>query len=146
MMDKINQGMADAFANLASKALELTAGAINAVSGLGDLYTAAGLNPNVQGTGDRVMAAAAAGMAAAGGAGDAARLTTSQGADLARYLGYESRVKDVPFNSHGQAVWTNGKTLLTLDVDAHSGGVWKMFDRQGNRLGTFGALLNPIGK
>ncbi len=34
----------------------------------------------------------------------------------------------------------------TPDVDSHIGGVWKMFDRKGNRIGTFDALLNQIGK
>ena len=31
------------------------------------------------------------------------------------------------------------------DRDMHSGGVWKMFDSSGNRLGTFDANLVRIG-
>lgn len=146
LMDDVNRAMAKSLKSLAETTLEVSASIVNAFTGLGDLYTAAGLNPNVQGTQDRIIAGGLAGLTAMGGAGDAARLTTSQGADLARYVGFERRVKDFPFNAHGQGVWTDGRTLITLDVDAHSGGVWKMFDRRGNRLGTFDALLNPIAK
>ncbi|XYI04255.1 toxin C-terminal domain-containing protein [Sorangium sp. So ce1128] len=31
-------------------------------------------------------------------------------------------------------------------VDSHNGGVWKMFDRRGVRLGTYDAELNKIEK
>jgi putative RNase toxin 21 of polymorphic toxin system len=61
--------------------------------------------------------------------------------DLANYLGYDKRVKDAPFNSHGQPVLTNGKSYITPDADAHKGGVWKMVDRKGNRIGTYDARL-----
>ncbi|MDB4912416.1 MAG: hypothetical protein JWM95_60 [Gemmatimonadetes bacterium] len=60
MMDQVNKGMADAFASLANKTLEVTAGLVNAVTGLGDLLTAAGLNPSVQGAGGRALAGASA--------------------------------------------------------------------------------------
>jgi hypothetical protein len=80
-----------------------------------------------------------------GAAGDAERLTTSQARDLAEYLGYGKRVKDAPFNSMGQAVFSNGKNFISPDVTSHSGGVWKMFNKSGQRLGTFDALLNRIG-
>jgi hypothetical protein len=74
---------------------------------------------------------------------------SSQAADLAGHLGYANRVKDAPFNSHGQAVFTNGKHFITQDIDMHRGAAatWKVFDRSGNRLGTFDALLaNRLGK
>jgi putative RNase toxin 21 of polymorphic toxin system len=64
----------------------------------------------------------------------------------AERLGFNRVVKDAPFNSHGQKVYTDGSRYITRDVDSHSGGVWKMFDRRGNRLGTFDANLNRIGK
>jgi hypothetical protein len=63
-------------------------------------------------------------------------------------LGYDQRIpaQKAPFNSHGQPVFSNGKKYITPDVDGHNGGVWKMFDRSGKRLGTFDANLNQVGK
>ena len=60
--------------------------------------------------------------------------------------GYDRTVKDPPFNPHGQKVFTNGQNFITPDVDQHNGGTWKMFDRRGNRIGTFDGDLNRIGK
>ncbi len=62
----------------------------------------------------------------------------------AERLGYDKRVKGAPFNSHGQAVYTDGKDYITRDADGHNGGVWKKFDRKGNRLGTYDVDLNYI--
>jgi RHS repeat-associated protein len=63
-------------------------------------------------------------------------------------LGFIKRIppQKAPFDSHGQPVFFNGKRYITPDVHSHIGGVWKMFDRQGNRLGTFDANLKKIGK
>ena len=69
-------------------------------------------------------------------------------------LGYGQRIapQRAPFNSHGQDVFSDGKNFITRDIgsdpthSAHNGGVWKMFDRRGNRVGTLDANLNPIGK
>lgn len=74
-----------------------------------------------------------------GPAGSAARLTTSQAADLAKWLGYGQRVKDAPFNSMGQAVFTNGRYFISLDVTMHAGAeaTWKLFSRRGQRIGTY---------
>lgn len=69
-------------------------------------------------------------------------LTTGQAADLAKYNGYDSRVKNPPFDSHGQPVFSNGKNFITPDVDSHKGGVWKMFSRRGRRVGTFNETLD----
>jgi hypothetical protein len=65
----------------------------------------------------------------------------------AKRHGFTTRIapQKAPFDSHGQPVFSNGKRFLTPDVDSHKGGVWKMFDRRGNRLGTFDADLNRIG-
>lgn len=74
------------------------------------------------------------------------RLTTAEASDLAEWLGYGKRVKDAPFNSMGQAVFTDGKNFITQDVTSHKGGMWKMFDRKGRRLGTFTYdLLKRLG-
>jgi len=62
----------------------------------------------------------------------------------AERLGYNRVVKDPPFKSHGQKVFTNGKDYLTKDIDIHSGGIWKKFNRAGQRIGTYDADLNWI--
>lgn len=67
-------------------------------------------------------------------------------ADQAGALGYDRLVKDPPFNSHGQKVFTNGRDFITPDVDQHNGGVWKGFDKRGNRTGTYDVNLDRIGK
>ncbi|WP_366144953.1 toxin C-terminal domain-containing protein [Ponticaulis sp.] len=42
---------------------------------------------------------------------------------------------------------TNGGRFITPDVDGHKGGIWKMFDRGGARLGTYDASLqNRLGR
>lgn len=65
----------------------------------------------------------------------------------AERLGFNRRIasQKAPFNSHGQDVFTDGRRFITRDVDSHSGGVWKMFDSAGRRLGTYDANLNRIG-
>jgi Novel toxin 21 len=55
-------------------------------------------------------------------------------------------VKDAPFDSHGQKVFKIGNYYFSLNVDTHSGGVWKEYDRRGNRVGTLDVNLNRIGK
>jgi RHS repeat-associated protein len=97
IVDDVNQRMKDAVAGVAEAALKIFAGAMNLVTGLGDLYTAGGLNPNVQGKGDRAIAAvSAATILIPGGeeAGSALRLTdgmslkTGEALDAAtRFLG-----------------------------------------------------------
>ena len=49
----------------------------------------------------------------------------------------------LPFDSHGQPGFWNGKTYITPDRDGHRGGVWKMY-KGDERLGTFDAQLNRI--
>ena len=67
--------------------------------------------------------------------------------ETASELGFSRRIapQRAPFNSHGQAVFSDGRRYITRDVDSHSGGVWKMFDRRGRRLGTYDANLKRIG-
>jgi len=65
----------------------------------------------------------------------------------AERLGFNGRIapQRAPFNSHGQEVFSDGRRYITRDVDSHIGGVWKMFDKAGRRLGTYDANLNRIG-
>ena len=72
---------------------------------------------------------------------DSQPLTNSQAKDLASELGFK-KVRDIPFNSHGKAVFTNGKQYITPDRDGHNGGVWKVFDRKGRRVGTYNKDLS----
>ena len=62
--------------------------------------------------------------------------TNSAARAAAKDLGYNP-VRNAPFNSHGQQVFKKGNNYITRDVDSHSGGAFKMFDRRGNRLGTY---------
>jgi len=65
---------------------------------------------------------------------------------VARNLGYK-KVKSYPFNSHGQIVYKKGNNYITKDIDSHNGGYWKMFNRKGDRIGTFNKNLSQkIGK
>ncbi|OWT55528.1 hemagglutinin repeat-containing protein [Achromobacter insolitus] len=65
----------------------------------------------------------------------------------AKELGYAQRIppQKAPFNSHGQVVFWNGKNYITPDVDAHNvSDGWKVFNRQGKRVGTYDSNLNWV--
>ncbi len=89
------------------------------------------------------------GAASGGGGGSGVPPTTDKAWNKAQAakFGYTTRVppQKAPFNSHGQEVYTNGNTYITRDWDSHSGGVWKMFDRNFQRIGTFDSNMNRIG-
>lgn len=72
-------------------------------------------------------------------------LTKAQARAQAAKLGY-TKTKSFSFNAHGQEVFSNGGKYITRDIDNHLGGAWKMFDRQGRRIGTYDVDLNLIGK
>ncbi|MCX4452873.1 toxin C-terminal domain-containing protein [Streptomyces sp. NBC_01728] len=68
-------------------------------------------------------------------------------ADRAGELGYHTAIKAnrAPFHSHGQDVYFNGKNYITRDVDGHNvTDGWKMFNRQGRRIGTYDPDLNYL--
>ncbi|WP_277491241.1 MULTISPECIES: toxin C-terminal domain-containing protein [unclassified Breznakia] len=73
-------------------------------------------------------------------------MTNKEATEAANKLGY----KDTNQYSHGQKVFRKGNRYITPDVDAHSGGVWKMADSIKNlgskstRMGTYDANLNWI--
>jgi hypothetical protein len=67
--------------------------------------------------------------------------------DRAAALGYDTRIpaQKAPFDSHGQEVFTNGKSYITPDVDGHNvTNGWKMFSRRGVRIGTYDSELNYV--
>jgi RHS repeat-associated protein len=69
------------------------------------------------------------------------RLTNKEATQLSQKLGYDKEVTDPPFKSHGAKVFTNGQNYITADQDGHNGGVWKMFNKAGDRIGTYNADL-----
>ena len=148
MRGVMNQMVSTATA-LAINALDIFNDIADLFVGVKSAMTATGLNPNNRDGTSRIIAGAGL---VAGAAGDAervaARLTNKQAGEVAAHLGFGSRVKDAPFDSHGQAVFTNGKRFITQDIDMHLGpaATWKMFDRNGNRLGTYnGSLTKRLG-
>uniref|UniRef100_UPI001F4D4ABC toxin C-terminal domain-containing protein n=3 Tax=Rosenbergiella nectarea TaxID=988801 RepID=UPI001F4D4ABC len=67
--------------------------------------------------------------------------------EAARKLGYDRRISadKVPFNSHGQPAFFNGKDYITPDVDGHNVSYgWKKFSKKGVRLGTYDIDLKRI--
>jgi Novel toxin 21 len=67
--------------------------------------------------------------------------------DRAAALGYTTRIpaQKVPFDSHDQEAFTNGKNYITPDVDGHNvTNGWKMFSRRGVRIGTYDSELNYV--
>ncbi|WP_051840975.1 polymorphic toxin-type HINT domain-containing protein [Streptomyces sp. NRRL F-5126] len=67
--------------------------------------------------------------------------------DRAGALGYRTRIpaQKAPFNSHGQVVFSNGKNYITPNVDGHNvSDGWKMFNRKGQRIGTYDPDLNYL--
>lgn len=75
------------------------------------------------------------------------RMTAKDAEAAAEKLGFDKKIpaQKAPFNSHGRPVFQNGNKFITPDADGHNGGVWKMFNRAGQRLGTFDKNLVRIG-
>ncbi|MFF8991691.1 RHS repeat-associated core domain-containing protein, partial [Streptomyces sp. NPDC014983] len=70
-------------------------------------------------------------------------------ADRAAELGYSRRIspQKAPFHSHGQEVFFDGKNYITPDVDGHNvSDGWKMFNKKGQRIGTYDADLTYVKK
>ncbi|MDR0488506.1 MAG: toxin C-terminal domain-containing protein [Propionibacteriaceae bacterium] len=74
--------------------------------------------------------------------------TNKEATEAAKSLGFwKLRGPD----SHGQAIFTNGKVVISLDKDRHNGGVWKMaktredLKSKSTRMGTYDGELNRIG-
>ena len=72
----------------------------------------------------------------------------ANGPEEAKALGYDRRIppQKAPFDSHEQPVYSNGRNYITPDVDSHKGGVWKLFNHKGKRVGTFDENLKKIGE
>ncbi|UJW28739.1 toxin C-terminal domain-containing protein [Saccharothrix sp. AJ9571] len=78
---------------------------------------------------------------------DNQRLYGPTTADRAAKLGFTKRIpaQKAPFDSHGQVVYSNGKYYITPDVDGHNvTNGWKVFNRRGQRIGTYDSDLNYI--
>jgi len=75
--------------------------------------------------------------------------TGKEWTSTARDLGYSTRIpaQKAPFDSHGQPLFRGKSGYISPDVDGHSGGIWKMFDLRGNRIGTYNNdLTERIGR
>ncbi|MGW4352162.1 hypothetical protein ACWELJ_08715 [Nocardia sp. NPDC004582] len=76
--------------------------------------------------------------------------TKEEYAAQANNLGYTQRIpaQQAPFNSHGEAVYSNGDKYITPDNTSHNvTNGWKMFDRKGRRVGTYNwDLSTKVGK
>ena len=107
----------------------VVAGSATAAGGAASLIDAA-LGP------DRVTIMQARGNDRGGGDSPHSKEEVS---NQAKQLGYGQRVstKKLPFNSHGQPGFWNGKVYISPDADGHNTWGWKMFSRDGDRLGTF---------
>lgn len=84
------------------------------------------------------------------GGGKGAKVTpkfmaNSEASVAASKLGYTKQLPPQPW-SKNQPVFQKGTRYITQDVTAHKGGIWKMFDKKGNRLGTYDKNLRRIGK
>lgn len=63
-------------------------------------------------------------------------LTNQQAREQAKELGYRE-IKDHPCGyTHNRPVFTNGKDYISPDKYGHRGGVWKLFDKTGERIAT----------
>ncbi|MFE3195521.1 hypothetical protein ACFXHA_41420 [Nocardia sp. NPDC059240] len=66
--------------------------------------------------------------------------TKQEYATQATSLGYTQRISPqrAPFDSHGEDAFSNGTNYITPDNTSHNvTNGWKMFDRRGNRTGTY---------
>ena len=98
-----------------------------------------------------VASAAVAGsnviVAESSGGSSGGRMTAKEATKAAEELGFR-KIND---KSHGQPVYTDGKSYITPDVDSHNGGAWKMarsvkdLRSKSTRSGTYDANLNRIG-
>jgi hypothetical protein len=71
-------------------------------------------------------------------------LTNKESRKIATDMGYKE-VKNHPCgNTRNKPVFTNGKNYISADADGHNGGIWKLFNRAGDRIGTGNIDLTKI--
>lgn len=75
---------------------------------------------------------------------DSKKLSNEDARKLAKELGY-TETKDGNFDCHGQLKFKKGNSIITPDVDQHSGGTWKEFNRRDERKGTLDRNGKKIG-
>ena len=74
------------------------------------------------------------------------KLNRSEARKEAKQLGFKE-TKNPPFNSKGQPAFRSGERWISADQNGYNGGVWKLFDKLGNRLGTYNKELTiRLGK
>ena len=73
------------------------------------------------------------------------RMTGPQAREAASANGW-TEVANPGLDSHGQLVFTDGKSYFSPDNTVHTGGGWKQFNKRGQRIATLDNDLNKIGK
>lgn len=66
-------------------------------------------------------------------------LTNKEARDFAKEMGYKET--KAPFDTHGELTFKKGNIYISPDNTGHNGGVWKMFKRNGLRIGTWNKNL-----
>lgn len=72
------------------------------------------------------------------------RWTNKEAREKVKELGKGYVEKKNPPSSIKGIGFTNGKEWISPDIDGHNGGVWKLFDLKGERVGTLDKNLNRI--
>lgn len=67
---------------------------------------------------------------------DYSPLTNKEARKLAEEMGYKETKSHPCGDTRNKPVFTNGKEYISPDADGHNGGVWKLFDRRGERVAT----------
>jgi hypothetical protein len=66
-----------------------------------------------------------------------------------KFWGFQGPLKTGPNGqrySHGEEWFTNGREYFTYDNTNHRGGIWKVYDKQNNRLRTIDLNGETVGK
>jgi len=71
--------------------------------------------------------------------------TTKEATIAAKKMGYQKT--NVNWASKNQTVYKKGNKYISRDATGHKGGAWKVFDKKGNRVGTYNSdLTNKVDK
>jgi hypothetical protein len=70
-------------------------------------------------------------------------LTNKEARRIAKALGYKE-VKGMPWSTRNELTFQKGQNVISPDQTIHKGGVWKMFNKAGRRLGTWNINLTRM--
>jgi hypothetical protein len=75
--------------------------------------------------------------------GEQRALTNKEARKIAKELGYKE-VKGLPWSTRNELTFQKGQNVISPDQTFHKGGVWKMFNKAGRRLGTWNINLTKM--